>query len=102
MAVLESWNINSTVVDNHTFTIDARYTFPKSKILGIGSYGVVAAAFDTVSNSNVAIKRIRPYAGDEKYAILTLRELRCLKLLSSHPNVIINLNKSIPYLKCYI
>jgi serine/threonine protein kinase len=77
----------ASVVDYHTFTVDSRYSFANSWILGVGSYGVVSVAFDKVRNSKVAIKRIRPYAEDECYAKLTLREIRCLKILGSHPNV---------------
>jgi serine/threonine protein kinase len=85
----------ATVVKHHTFTIDGRFTFPENKILGVGSYGVVAAAYDSIRKVNIAIKRVRPYAEDELYAKLSLRELRCLKLLSSHPNV-----KNLHF-KCY-
>jgi serine/threonine protein kinase len=80
----------ATVVHHHTFTVDGRFSFPQNKILGVGSYGVVAAAFDSVRNTNLAIKRVRPYAEDEIYAKLSLRELRCLKLLGGHPNVCID------------
>lgn len=80
-------SIVATVVQNHTFTVHSKYTFPDKTILGIGSYGVVAQAFDTERCCSVAIKRIRPYAGDESYALYTLREIRCLRLLNGHPNV---------------
>lgn len=86
----------ATVVNHHTFTLNARYSFPVKKILGLGSYGVVASAFDSVRSTEVAIKRVRPYAEDELYAKLSLRELRCLKLLGSHPNVWILI-----YLSCF-
>jgi len=78
----------ATVVNHHTFTVEGRYTFPQNKILGVGSYGVVAASYDDIKKENIAIKRVRPYAEDEIYAKLTLRELRCLKLLGTHPNVL--------------
>ena len=77
----------ATVIHHHTFTVDAKYTFPEQKVLGVGSYGVVIAAYDTVAKRNIAIKRVRPFAEDEIYAKLSLRELRCLKLLGNHPNV---------------
>lgn len=53
-----SKNLVATVVNYHTFTVDSRYIFPIHKILGLGSYGVVAAAFDTVRKVDVAIKRV--------------------------------------------
>lgn len=79
--------IVATVINHHTFTVNAKYTFPQQNILGVGSYGVVAAAYDTVTKRNIAIKRVRPFAEDEIYAKLSLRELRCLKLMGVHPNV---------------
>ena len=78
----------STSVHHHSFTVDERFKFPEKKILGFGSYGVVAFAFDALRNVEVAIKRVRPYAEDDLCAKLSLRELRCLQLLGSHPNVI--------------
>ena len=82
-----SVSLFATVVNHHTYTVESRYSFPQNKILGVGSYGVVAAAYDSVRNINVAIKRVRPYAKDDLYAKISLRELRCLKLLGAHPNV---------------
>lgn len=79
--------IIATVVNHHTFTVSARYSFPQNKILGLGTYGVVASAFDSIRSTEVAIKRVRPYAEDEVYAKQSLREIRCLTLLGSHPNV---------------
>lgn len=76
----------ATVVQGHTFTIDSRYE--PSKVLGRGSFGVVCTAFDKVRNENIAIKRIRPYANDEWDARHTLREIRLMKLMGNHPNVI--------------
>lgn len=78
----------ATVIHHHTFTVSKRYSFPANKILGIGCYGVVTAAYDKIRKTNVAIKRVRPYAKDELLAKSSLREMRCLKLLSSHPNVL--------------
>eukprot|EP00607_Mallomonas_marina_P007496 CAMPEP_0182417084 /NCGR_PEP_ID=MMETSP1167-20130531/1500_1 /TAXON_ID=2988 /ORGANISM="Mallomonas Sp, Strain CCMP3275" /LENGTH=632 /DNA_ID=CAMNT_0024590377 /DNA_START=110 /DNA_END=2009 /DNA_ORIENTATION=- len=79
-------DVVATVVQGHTFTIATRYE-PK-KILGRGSFGVVTTAFDKVRNENIAIKRIRPFANDEWDARHTLREIRLMKLLGSHPNII--------------
>ena len=73
-----------TKINNHTFTVDAKYSFQQQKILGIGSYGVVTSAYDTLAKRNIAIKRIRQFEEDAK---LFLRELRCLQLLGNHPNV---------------
>jgi serine/threonine protein kinase len=81
--------IVQTVVSGHTFSIATKYDMSASKILGLGSYGVVATTVDTEHDSRVvAVKRIRPYAFDVWSARHTLREVRLLKLLSPHPNVI--------------
>lgn len=78
-----------TVVSGHTFSIATNYDMSASKILGLGSYGVVATSVDTQNDGRVvAVKRIRPYAFDVWSARHTLREVRLLKLLSPHPNVI--------------
>lgn len=90
MRISENSNVvgrtRATVVKNHTFTMDRRYSFPKKKLLGLGSYGVVAAGHDSIQNIDVAIKRVRPFS-DSNSSIYFLRELRCLKLLGNHPNV---------------
>lgn len=49
---------------------------------------MVTTAKDTTDGMKLAIKRIRPYANDEWDARHTLREIRLLKLLGPHPNVI--------------
>eukprot|EP01038_Epipyxis_sp_PR26KG_P007633 gene7633-10391_t len=78
----------ATVIGGHTFTIDTRYVLKESRILGKGSFGVVCTAYDAVRKIDLAIKRIRPYANDEWDARHTLREIRLLKLLGPHPNII--------------
>lgn len=78
----------ATVVNGHTFTVDSRYVLKDSKILGKGSFGVVCTAYDSVRKIDLAIKRIRPYANDDWDARHTLREIRLLKLLGPHPNII--------------
>lgn len=88
------------VVSNHTFTVDERYDFLKSAVLGVGSYGVVATAYDKIHKRNVAIKRLRPFATDELFSRMVLREMRCLQLLGPHPNVRFLYNYSI-FLKSY-
>lgn len=77
----------ATVVSGHTFTVDPRYDLKESKILGRGSYGVVATAVDQLKHGKIAIKRIRPFANDDWDARHTLREIRLMKVLGPHPNV---------------
>jgi serine/threonine protein kinase len=75
------------VVRGHTFTMTERYT-PK-KLLGRGSFGVVCTAIDHGEGDRlIAVKRIRPFANDEWDARHTLREVRLLKVLGAHPNII--------------
>jgi hypothetical protein len=57
-------------------------------IVGKGSYGVVISATDRSSGQKVAVKRIKPYCGDEWEARHTLREVRLMRLLGVHPNVV--------------
>lgn len=71
----------------HIFHLDPRYELKKAKILGAGSFGVVCSAFDRVRNETIAVKKLSVYCGDEWDAQHVLREVRMLKLFSSHPNV---------------
>jgi len=56
--------------------------------IGSGAYGVVCSAVDAQTQTKVAIKRIHPWSDDEWDARHTLRELRLMRLLSAHPNII--------------
>ena len=76
------------VIQGHTFTIDKKYDLSSAKILGRGSFGVVTTAVDPDMKQTIAIKRIRPYSNDEWDARHTIREIRLMKLLKDHPNVI--------------
>ena len=80
-------------MDMHTVEVGGtamqlRSTYKPSKVVGSGSYGVVVRALDLVSSSMVAIKRIRPASKDLWDARHTLREVRLLRLLDGHPNII--------------
>lgn len=88
MSHSQQYPILATSVHGHTFTVSTRYNLRDSKILGRGSFGVVCTAIDTLTNKQIAIKRIRPYANDDWDARHTLREIRLLRLLGPHPNVI--------------
>ena len=70
---------------NHTFTVDAKYTF--ARVIGSGAYGVVISAQDTHLNSRVAIKMVPKAFQDEIDAKRILREIKLLKHLK-HENVV--------------
>ena len=80
-------NLIATAVSGHTFTVDPRYDLKDAKILGRGSYGVVTTALDSLKQTRLAVKRIRPFANDDWDARHTLREIRLMKVLGPHPNV---------------
>lgn len=82
-------------VSGHTFTVDTRYSFANARIMGRGSFGIVTRAFDTVRGVNVAIKRVRPFAEDIWDAVHHLREIKIIKHLSFHPNIISLYNLSV-------
>lgn len=84
---LAAYNLQQIVIQGHTFSVDLRYDLTNSKILGKGSFGVVATALDTKTGQTIAIKRIRPYSNDEWDARHTIREIRLMRLLKDHPNV---------------
>ena len=54
--------------------------------IGSGAYGVVCSA--EKGAAKVAVKRVHPWSDDEWDARHTLRELRLMRLLSAHPNII--------------
>ena len=68
------------------------YVLPKHymelKAIGKGSYGVVASALNAKEGRRVAIKRISPISQNASDAKHVLRELRLVRHLGQHPNVI--------------
>lgn len=76
-----------SVVQGNTFTVDSRYEFKDSKILGRGNGSIICNVYDVVSKEHVALKRIRPYAEDDWEAKKLLREIRIMRFLSGHKHV---------------
>ena len=68
------------------FTIDRN--FSDLKLVGKGSYGVVCSALDTIHNRKVAIKKITPITRDIQDAKHVLREIRLMRHMGKHENVI--------------
>jgi serine/threonine protein kinase len=66
--------------------IEHKYTL--KQVIGEGSYGVVCSALDEHSKSLVAVKRIIRVFDELPEAIRTLRELKFLRLLKHHENII--------------
>lgn len=58
------------------------------KVIGEGAYGVVVAALDTRTGDRVAVKRIKRVLDSAAMATRILRELKFLRHLSRHENVI--------------
>lgn len=58
------------------------------QVIGEGSYGVVCSAVNTVSGERVAVKRIMRVFEEAPEALRTLRELKFLRLLKDHENII--------------
>lgn len=58
------------------------------QVIGEGAYGVVASAMDVQTNQRVAVKRIRRVLDTYPMATRILRELKFLRLLKGHENVI--------------
>lgn len=57
-------------------------------VIGEGAYGVVASATDVTTGEKVAVKRIRRVLDTYPMATRILRELKFLRLLKGHENVI--------------
>jgi serine/threonine protein kinase len=73
-------------VGYNKFFIDPRYT--NLKPIGDGSYGFVVSAVDRVTGHKVAIKKIKDTFVDVVDAKRILRELKLLRHLNSHENII--------------
>ena len=77
---------SSFKVSGTAFRVNAK--FKPLGIIGKGSYGVVCAAENILTGENVAVKKIKPMCEDVWDAKHTLRELRLMRLMEKHPNVI--------------
>ncbi len=77
---------HSFKISGTSFRVAQRYT--PLGIVGKGSYGVVCAAQNSWNKERVAIKKISPMCEDQWDAKHTLRELRIMRLMEHHPNVI--------------
>ena len=66
--------------------IDRRYS--ELKAIGKGSYGVVVSATDSVAQDKVAIKKISPMAAHSQDAKHVLREVRLMRYLGIHENIV--------------
>jgi serine/threonine protein kinase len=73
-------------VENSQFVLDRKYT--DLKLIGKGSYGVVVKAKDASRNMSVAIKKITPMAKTVVDAKHVLREVRIMRHMGKHENII--------------
>jgi serine/threonine protein kinase len=67
------------------FRVDPRYTFIKA--LGLGAYGIVCSAGDSVEQTNVAIKKVTGVFDDQTDAKRIIREIRLLCSMQ-HENIL--------------
>ena len=79
-------NYYQVQVGHNVFQIDRRYTH--IKLIGDGSYGIVASAYDEKTKRPVAIKKVQRVFADLIDAKRILRELKLLKHFNSHENII--------------
>merc|ERR1719486_1264677 len=83
---------NTASADAASFKIPARYKF--TKLLGSGSYGVVASFYDGGRGRDVAIKRVKRVFDNFLVLRRTLREIRLMSHFR-HPNLM-RLHKVLP------
>ncbi|KAG7383056.1 hypothetical protein PHYPSEUDO_004040 [Phytophthora pseudosyringae] len=79
-------NENGFTINGCSFNVDPKYQ-PLDAI-GQGSYGVVCSVCNSETDEKLAIKKITPMAGDEWDATHTLREIRLMRCLGAHENII--------------
>jgi serine/threonine protein kinase len=68
------------------FDIGSQYT--TRLVIGKGAFGYVIAAECTATGNKVAIKKVKSAMSDRVGALRLLREVRFLRQLRGHPNVI--------------
>ncbi|RMX68599.1 hypothetical protein DD238_003385 [Peronospora effusa] len=73
-------------INGGRFNVDSKYQ--PIRAIGQGSYGVVCSVRNTETNEKLAIKKIMPMADDEWDATHTLREIRLLRWLGVHENIV--------------
>ncbi|KAL4129249.1 hypothetical protein PRIC2_005259 [Phytophthora ramorum] len=79
-------NDHGFTINGCSFNVDPKYQ--PIDAIGQGSYGVVCSVRNTETDEKLAIKKITPMAGDEWDATHTLREIRLMRCLGAHENVI--------------
>jgi serine/threonine protein kinase len=79
-------NEKITYVGSTTFILDKNYS--DFKVIGKGSYGVVCSSFSAALNKKVAIKKITPMARHITDAKHVLREIRLMRHMGKHENII--------------
>lgn len=62
--------------------------FDRLDMVGEGTYGVVFQGKDRTSMQTYAIKKMRVLSQSEGFPITSLREIKILKKLSKHPNIV--------------
>lgn len=56
--------------------------------MGEGTYGTVYRAKDKKSGKEVAIKKMKVHDTQEGFPITSLREVKVLRALAGHPNIV--------------
>lgn len=79
-------NYHTFSISGTVFEVDVRYT--NLRAVGSGSYGLVCAADDTITGNKVAIKKVGSAFKDLIDAKRILREIKLLRHLGGHENVI--------------
>lgn len=74
---------NVDIIRGQVFEVGPHYT--NLKYIGEGAYGMVVSAYDNLTNTRVAIKKISPFE-HQTYCQRTLREIKILTRFK-HENV---------------
>lgn len=77
-------NIESEKIANSRFIGE----FDQKDILGEGTYGTVYRAKDNNNGKEVAIKKMKVHDSQEGFPLTSLREVKVLKKLRGHPNIV--------------
>lgn len=80
--------INRDSMQEETFNCRYVGEFEQMDMVGEGTYGVVFLGKDKLTNETFAIKKMRVLDHNEGFPITSLREIKILRNLSKHPNIV--------------
>jgi mitogen-activated protein kinase 1/3 len=83
---MQGTTVVSSIINGSEFRISSRYTLLKQ--VGSGAYGIVASAEDSRTGGRVAVKKVGHAYADLIDAKRVVREIKLLRALGAHENIV--------------